>query len=86
MEWDSDSNLIGGDAVADDGWFGGDSGPVPFPANSLPGMTPSGTMIIIKRIVWEMEEYDRYKRVYYRKKKNTGGKDEAGEMALATEE
>ena len=29
---------------------------------------------------------DRYKRVYYRKKKNKGGKDEAGEMALATEE
>lgn len=45
MEWDSDSNLIGGDAVADDGWFGGDSGPVPFPANSLPGMTPSGFVV-----------------------------------------
>lgn len=30
MEGDSDSNLIGGDAVADDGWFDGDSGPVHF--------------------------------------------------------
>ncbi|CAH8322736.1 unnamed protein product [Eruca vesicaria subsp. sativa] len=36
MEWDSDSNLSCGDEVADDGWFGGDSGTIQIPASSLP--------------------------------------------------
>ncbi|CAN6928457.1 unnamed protein product [Brassica oleracea] len=53
-------------------------------ADLVPAISNRRTLIIIKRIVWAMEEYDRYKRVYYRKKKNKGGKDEAGEMALAT--
>ena len=45
MEWDSDSDLSGGDEVADDGWFGGGSGPVPFPEISLPGTTPCGFVV-----------------------------------------
>jgi len=45
MEWDSDSDLSGGDEVAEDGWFGGDNGAIPFPVGSLPGTAPCGFVV-----------------------------------------
>uniref|UniRef100_A0A1J3GBD2 Adagio protein 2 n=2 Tax=Noccaea caerulescens TaxID=107243 RepID=A0A1J3GBD2_NOCCA len=45
MEWDSDSDLSGGDDAAEDGWFGGDNGPIPFPVSSLPGTAPCGFVV-----------------------------------------
>ncbi|EFH62434.1 predicted protein [Arabidopsis lyrata subsp. lyrata] len=45
MEWDSDSDLSGGDEVAEDGWFGGGNRAIPFPVGSLPGTAPCGFVV-----------------------------------------
>ncbi|KAL0702830.1 hypothetical protein Bca4012_058952 [Brassica carinata] len=45
MEWDSDSDLSDGDEVGEDGWLGGDNGPIPFPEISLPGTAPCGFVV-----------------------------------------